>query len=57
MVILLYSSNPTRGISRGISLRLLLVDDNDRVRANLRTRLACQDDWQICGEGADGGHN
>jgi DNA-binding NarL/FixJ family response regulator len=37
-----------------MSLRLLLVDDNDRVRANLRTMLACKDDWQICGEGADG---
>ena len=37
-----------------MSLRLVLVDDNDRVRANLRTMLACKDDWQIFGEGADG---
>ena len=35
-------------------VRILIVDDQAFVRAYLRTLFACREDWQICGEAADG---
>jgi two-component system, NarL family, response regulator LiaR len=37
-----------------MSVRFLLVDDHDVMRMGLRTLLAVKDDWQVCGEAADG---
>lgn len=37
-----------------MELRLLLVDDSDFVRAGLRSIFVSRNDWQICGEAADG---
>jgi DNA-binding NarL/FixJ family response regulator len=37
-----------------MSLRLLLADDEEVVRACLRTLIECRSGWQIVGEAADG---
>jgi DNA-binding NarL/FixJ family response regulator len=34
--------------------RILVVDDNAVIRRSLRSLLEAQDDWQVCGEAADG---
>ena len=39
---------------RIMSIRFLLVDDHDVMRVGLRAVLAVKDDWQVCGEAADG---
>lgn len=35
-------------------VRFLVVDDHDVVRMGLRHMFACRNDWEICGEAADG---
>lgn len=35
-------------------VRFLLVDDHDVMRIGLRAVVGCKDDWQVCGEAADG---
>lgn len=37
-----------------MSLRFLLVDDHDVVRMGLRALFTYRNDWEICGEAADG---
>lgn len=37
-----------------MTVRILVVDDNTRVRAGLRLILQNHADWEICGEAADG---
>ena len=36
------------------SLRILIVDDHEVVRRGLRSLLSSRQDWEICGEAADG---
>ncbi len=35
-------------------MRILVADDNDLVRDAIRSLLAAEGDWEICGEAADG---
>lgn len=37
-----------------MSIRFLVVDDHDVMRIGLRSLLAVNDEWQVCGEAADG---
>jgi YesN/AraC family two-component response regulator len=39
---------------RGVSIRLLIVDDQELVRTGLRLFLETQDDLEVVGEAADG---
>lgn len=36
------------------SLRILIVDDQERVRRGVRLLLQTQQDWEVCGEAATG---
>jgi len=35
-------------------MRILVADDNDLVRGAIRSLLAAEADWEICGEASDG---
>jgi two-component system response regulator NreC len=35
-------------------MRILIVDDNERVRRGVKDILASKTDWQVCGEAKDG---
>ena len=37
-----------------MGVRILIVDDNAPIRAGLRLALESHDDWEICGEAANG---
>src|SRR5262249_1954599 len=39
---------------RGDSLRILVVDDHEIVRRGVRALLSASEDYQVCGEAADG---
>jgi DNA-binding NarL/FixJ family response regulator len=36
------------------SVRILVADDNERIRAGIRAILESRPDWEVCGEAADG---
>ena len=40
--------------SDSVSVRILLVDDNEAVSRELRSLLLLQSGWQVCGEGKNG---
>lgn len=37
-----------------IAMRILVVDDNDRVRRGVMGLLSSQQGWEVCGEASDG---
>jgi two-component system response regulator NreC len=37
-----------------MAMRILVVDDNERVRRGVMNILASRTDWQLCGEATDG---
>ena len=37
-----------------VSMRILVVDDNERVRRGVVDLLAARKDWEVCGEAHDG---
>ena len=45
---------PSDGCDAGVSIRVLVVDDNDFVRLGLVTALAREPDLEVCGGAADG---
>ena len=45
---------PTRAVGAGMSIRVLLVDDQALIRAGFRMILEAEEDIEVVGEGADG---
>jgi DNA-binding NarL/FixJ family response regulator len=35
-------------------MRILIADDNDRLRSAIRSMLSKESDWEVCGEASDG---
>jgi DNA-binding NarL/FixJ family response regulator len=48
------TSRPSKGTMGGMPARLLIVDDHEVVRMGVRTLLAGNPQWEVCGEAADG---
>ena len=46
--------SPTRAVGAGMSMRVLLVDDQALIRAGFRMILEAEEDIEVVGEGADG---